>query len=79
VVFRNKKFVKGRWAKLTFCGFKNGKWLGGIENSTKWVLEIKKFVKGRWTKRTFCGFKNEKWLGGMTFFWFQKWKMVEGG
>jgi len=46
VVFRNKKFVKGRWAKLTFCGFKNEKWLGGIENSTKWLLEIKNLSRG---------------------------------
>jgi len=35
VVLRNKKFVKGRWAKLSFLGFKNEKWLGGIEKSTK--------------------------------------------
>jgi len=27
VVVRNEKFVKGRWAKLTFFGFRNEKWL----------------------------------------------------
>jgi len=30
-----KKFVKGRGVIWTFCGIKNGRWLGGIENSTK--------------------------------------------
>jgi len=46
VDFRNKKFVKGRWTKLSFCGFKNEKWMGGIENSTKWILEIKNLSRG---------------------------------
>jgi len=46
VVFRNKKFVKGRWAKLTYCSFKNQKWLGGMENSTKRFLEIKNLSRG---------------------------------
>jgi len=50
---------------LTFCGFRNEKWLGGIENSTKWFFRNKKFVKGRWAELSFLGFKNEKWLGGM--------------
>jgi len=27
VVLRNKKFVEGRWAKLSFLGFRNEKWL----------------------------------------------------
>jgi len=46
VVIRNKKFVKGRWAKLTFFGFKNEKWLGGMENSAKRFLEIKNLSRG---------------------------------
>jgi len=65
VIFRNKKFVKGRWAKLTSCGLKNGKWLGGIENTTKWFLEIKNLSRGGGQNCLFCGFKIEKWLGGI--------------
>jgi len=38
--------VKERGEKLSFCGFKNEKWLGGIENSTKWSLEIKNLSRG---------------------------------
>jgi len=63
VDFRNKKFVKGRWAKLTFCGFKNGKWLGGIENSTKWFLEIKKNCQGEVGKKDFLWLQKQKMVG----------------